>query len=446
MSKINSDFFHTKVDPFKINRIPLLNQSGLNILIKKKYVPQRRIDVYTNLLINNKNIKKPFEIHFAQIQSTINNYNSKIKEKNHKVKPLTKKNKIIRKHNILQKIDFNINKNNNSRNLELKLYNNINNKLYSYKTNLYNPNIENNINLPLLLNTNRDKNLSLEKENKKSLNSLKNRINISSSYNSILPSANISSPSARLNNNLKLDNIIFSNEKIKNTNIGIPKKSNFLYTDVGMQTNNDYDVNVKNKEKKIASIHSKTKSNDDNDDSSSNDFEDMKEIENIISSESSRNNYNYNNLYYNYYNSIFSKDYINTLSNTQLENKKKKDFLFVKSLSAIKNIQEKINNKQQPFKQSKTSRNIYNKENSLNNKSSYKVENYYDNNIKILLNNSIINKGNLFKNKEIFKRGEKINLKPYNQKKKLSPNNQKGKSFDLNTMTNHNFSFDKQSY
>ena len=126
-------------NPFKLNRISLLKQSGFNILLKKVLVPKKKLDIYKNLLINNKNIEKKFNFHFIPIQ--IINENEKIKGNHSKTNPLSEKNKIIKRHNILQKIDFNTNslKNNpNLNNQNLEMNSNNNNKLNIYNNNTSN--------------------------------------------------------------------------------------------------------------------------------------------------------------------------------------------------------------------------------------------------------------------------------------------------------------------
>ena len=156
MSQTKKRNFYINIGSFKLNRISLLKQSGFNILLKKLYIPQRKLDIFKESLINNKG-EKPFDIYFTPIQNI--NTNIKLKGNNYKTNPLSEKNKIIKRHNILKKIDFNTNslKNNLDRNnkLELYLYNNSNNNnynnIYNTRTNLTINKLNNEVlNLPFL--------------------------------------------------------------------------------------------------------------------------------------------------------------------------------------------------------------------------------------------------------------------------------------------------------
>ena len=204
MSEIRKRSLHKEIGSFKLNRISLINQSGFKFLLKKVIVNQNNLDTLKEIIINNKDIEKPFDIYFTPIS----NVNPNIKKKENKSNPLLEKNKIIKKHNILKKIDF------NSSILENTKYNNKNNNFTLYNYNNFSlgnkMNNEISLNLPLLLNTNRENNNSSKKIN---INLHKN-INISSSYNIFQP--NISSPSIRIFNNIKKNNL-FTNEIIKNT-------------------------------------------------------------------------------------------------------------------------------------------------------------------------------------------------------------------------------------
>ena len=91
----------------KIHKISLLNQSGFKFSLKKVYVNQNKIDALKELMMNRKNTQKPFDIYFTPVQNiNSNNFN---KENNFKQNRLAEKSKIVKKHNILQKIDFNAN-------------------------------------------------------------------------------------------------------------------------------------------------------------------------------------------------------------------------------------------------------------------------------------------------------------------------------------------------
>ena len=380
-------------NPFKLNRISLLKQSGFNILLKKVLVPKKKLDIYKNLLINNKNIEKKFNFHFIPIQ--IINENEKIKGNHSKTNPLSEKNKIIKRHNILQKIDFNTNslKNNpNLNNQNLEMNSNNNNKLNIYNnntSNFSNKINENPLNLPLLTNSNK----SINKSSKRINNINFSKSNNSPSYNDFLQ-YHLSSPSVKLFNDA---NNIFTNEKIKNTSIENLEQLSSIYTDKGMQTNNDNIPNKEYNEKNKYHINSnlkdkKSKYKEDSDESSSNDFEDIKEIENIISKSNrdmnnKRSNYNY---YKFTYENSDKKKVINTINKLKnnCNNENIKEFPFLKNISSLKDDYLYGKN-EKSFKQSKTSRDIYFKnENSLNNEYNDKYNNLKCFNKNISLYNS----------------------------------------------------------
>ena len=194
--------------------------------------------------MNDKKIKKPYEILFTPPQKI--NTDLKVIDNSYKLNPLKKKNKIIKKHNILQKIDFNINKSNDKRNLDLKLYIN---KYNLYNNKVSNKNKEAKINLPLLENFNKDRNPSCKRINNIHLYT---NNNISLTFNSFLPTPK-SSPSVKLYNNVEIYNNIFTNEKIKNSNIKIPK-INIFYTDTEIQTNNNFNTRKENNESNLSKI------------------------------------------------------------------------------------------------------------------------------------------------------------------------------------------------
>ena len=351
-------------NPFKINRISLLKQSGFNVLLKKVLVPKKKLDIYKSLLINNKNKEKKFDFHFIPIQIT--NENAKIKGNHSKINPLSEKNKIIRKHNILQKIDFNINSLKNNLNKNDEMNNNV--SKFSNKIS------ENSLNLPYIANSNKSINNALKRIN--NMKFLKNH-NIQS-YNDLLQ-YNLYSSSVKLFNDVKNYNNIFTNEKIKNTNIENSEKLKSIYADKGMQTNNSYIPNKEYNENNSNLKDKIIKSKDENDDSSSNDFEDIKEIENIISKSSRnmnniRNNYDYHKFTYENSNKRKENISINKLKKIN-DNGNKKEFLILKNICLLNdnNINDIYD---QSYKKSYTSRNIYFKnDNSLNNESNNKYNN-----------------------------------------------------------------------
>ena len=170
------------INILKINKISLLKQSNFNMPLKKLFLPKTKINKIRQMSYVN-NIKKssqPLDLYFGPIDN--HNINTNKKENNTKPNPLTEKNRIIKKHNILQKIDFNISQiknseNNNNIKIELNLFNNIPNNLCIYNdisslnnncTNLYKNNSSNlsnknnninfikSLNLPLLTHSNKE--------------------------------------------------------------------------------------------------------------------------------------------------------------------------------------------------------------------------------------------------------------------------------------------------
>ena len=444
MSQTKKRNFYINIGSFKLNRISLLKQSGFNILLKKLYIPQRKLDIFKESLINNKG-EKPFDIYFTPIQNI--NTNIKLKGNNYKTNPLSEKNKIIKRHNILKKIDFNTNslKNNLDRNnkLELYLYNNSNNNnynnIYNTRTNLTINKLNNEVlNLPFLTNTNREQN----KISKKTNIQLYKNINTSSSYNDFLP-IDISSPSVKQLNNIKKYDNIFTNEKIKNTYVDILKKLKPNCSNKEIQTNISNINKKENNEKKI--IHNKDlNSNEFSDETSSNDIDDIKEIENIISKSNLKK---YNKNINNYQNDNYYKNN-NDINKSQniLKNKNKSNFILLKGLYGENNNLIK-NNYNQFYQQSKTSRNIFlrgdnslGKKNERKNKSIY----YMNNNKNFILGNNISKEY-----KEINKRkslNAKDKLTPYNFKKTLIQKKTISSILDSSIELNNNNSTRKDSY
>ena len=361
---------YINISSIKINKISLLNQSNFNTTFKKLFIPKSKINEISG---NNKILDKPYEIFFSPIQNLF--LNTKVKENNNKSNPLTEKNKIIKKHNILKKIDFNINplKNNsidNNIKSGLNLYNNYNNNLYicndisnlysninnnnfylfNNRSNLYdNNNIYNNyneksINFPLLTYSN--------KELFQNTNKIKNNSNIHKntktpiSINNFMP-FNITSTSIKCLNILKKCNKKFNNKKIRNTQNIKKLKQNYteksIYKKLSFSFNKENNKKQKDDKIKINTDKKEKIKNDDNNEESSSydDYCDFKEIEKIISKPNLtiKNQYKKN---------IFNKN------KKIFENKDK--FIFLNSLYISKN--KKIN-KRQDIEPSKTTHNIF---------------------------------------------------------------------------------------
>ena len=248
MSEIKKRRYYMKIGSFKLNHISLLNQSNLNTSFEKLNIPKSK-------LMNN--ITMPYNIFFNPIQNI--NSNSKNKE-NNKINPLTEKNKIIRKHNILQKIDFNINmiRNNNKKeneknpiNLKYNINDNIHDRLSlqinritsnfqnNCKKNTNNSNKDNDFNktlylqLPFLTNIKDNLNKNKSKSNLYNNINLPKHTNTSFLFNNMINGNNIS-PSHKSFNNLKKYNKIFTNDKLKKTYSQNLKKLKPNYTEHSM--------------------------------------------------------------------------------------------------------------------------------------------------------------------------------------------------------------------
>ena len=423
----------------KINHISLLNQSGFNFSLKKVFINQKNLEKLKEFLFNHKNSEKPVDVYLTSIQSINNSIN--IKENNFQSNPLTKKNKIIKKHNILKRIDFNTNplkdsdfNYNKGTDLNLLTHTPHNNLTYNNNINSGNKVNETTLNLPLLTNNNKEKNGP-----SKIINNihLYKYVNKSSPFinNNDLEYFNISSPSVKVFNNIKnKKKNIFTNEKIKNSYYGTERiKAKKNYTDKEIQTNLDEIMNNDGENKNIKKVYcfsnnkneKNNKLNEEKDnESSSNDFDNIKEIENIISKSSINIHSNENgNNYQNYIKHNFNKNnYINVLNNSENDIDNKNEYILLKSLYKLKN-DIKTN---QFFEQSKTSRNIFLKTEQKTNQNS---------NISYLKKNI-----NLFNSRKGYKDNKKLNkikrikdlgkLLLYDEKKKIIKKNEIYKILD----------------
>ena len=421
MSKIKRKKYYRKENLFKIKNISLLNQFGFNFSHNNLKFKEK--------IINDKESDNPMDIYCSPIQKKGKNF----KIENYKEKSLSKNNKIIKKRNILQKIDFNTYSINNYINKKKKIQFCIyNNNIINYNSNLKIS--DKTIGLPLLITTNFE-------ENQKFRN---NKINISSSFNNFLSSNFFSSTSSPLkyfnnikNNNKKYRNIlyknIFTNEKLKNSYNGTQKKLKPNYSDKEIQTNFDFfsekkNINNNNNNKKYINNSSKNKEfnyEDDKDESSSNDIDDIKELEKIISKSSIniqannkrkfynlKNNYTSNNLYNN-------NNYINVINNSDNEIKneeKNNNFILLKSLYKVKNYN--IDNKYEPFfEQSKTTRNsFFNRDKNIYKYSNIESRNNNSNKNINFFNQTNNNKVNYNKKTKIKELEELI---PFNNKRRV---------------------------
>ena len=299
-SKVRS---YINIASFKLNRISLLNQSQFNPLLYSIY--------------------------------KINNKMNLLQQERNKINPLTRKNKIIKKHNILKKIDFNINSN--------QAYQQKNNNIYTNKSILlnnrsrlikspYEHRATNNIHLPILAYNNNLMILNSNKNNDNSFRKLYQNNNMKNSnsftFNSILSKNHF--PNSSKNNNLPNLNDITRNDTIKSfrpnyTNKEIQTSEELISLEY--QRNNKNENNKsRNKAYKIV-IKSKLNSNEKNDEDSSDDFDYKKEIEKIITTKSKSNIKNLKGI----------NDYYPN-NNSKTRNKNDTNYISLRSLYKIKSF------------------------------------------------------------------------------------------------------------
>ena len=299
-SKVRS---YINIASFKLNRISLLNQSQFNPLLYSIY--------------------------------KINNKMNLLQQERNKINPLTRKNKIIKKHNILKKIDFNINSN--------QAYQQKNNNIYTNKSILlnnrsrlikspYEHRATNNIHLPILAYNNNLMILNSNKNNDNSFRKLYQNNNMKNSnsftFNSILSKNHF--PNSSKNNNLPNLNDITRNDTIKSfrpnfTNKEIQTSEELISLEY--QHNNKNENNKsRNKAYKIV-IKSKFNHNEKNDEDSSDDFDYKKEIEKIITTKSKSNIKNLKGI----------NDYY-TNNNSKTRNKNDTNYISLRSLYKIKSF------------------------------------------------------------------------------------------------------------
>ena len=299
-SKVRS---YINIASFKLNRISLLNQSQFNPLLYSIY--------------------------------KINNKMNLLQQERNKINPLTRKNKIIKKHNILKKIDFNINSN--------QAYQQKNNNIYTNKSILlnnrsrlikspYEHRATNNIHLPILAYNNNLMILNSNKNNDNSFRKLYQNNNMKNSnsftFNSILSKNHF--PNSSKNNNLPNLNDITRNDTIKSfrpnfTNKEIQTSEELISLEY--QHNNKNENNKsRNKVYKIL-IKSKFNHNEKNDEDSSDDFDYKKEIEKIITTKSKSNIKNLKGI----------NDYYPN-NNSKTRNKNDTNYISLRSLYKIKSF------------------------------------------------------------------------------------------------------------
>ena len=340
-SKVRS---YINIASFKLNRISLLNQSQFNPLLYSIY--------------------------------KINNKMNLLQQERNKINPLTRKNKIIKKHNILKKIDFNINSN--------QAYQQKNNNIYTNKSILlnnrsrlikspYEHRATNNIHLPILAYNNNLMILNSNKNNDNSFRKLYQNNNMKNSnsftFNSILSKNHF--PNSSKNNNLPNLNDITRNDTIKSfrpnyTNKEIQTSEELISLEY--QHNNKNENNKsRNKAYKIV-IKSKFNHNEKNDEDSSDDFDYKKEIEKIITTKSKSNIKNLKGI----------NDYY-TNNNSKTRNKNDTNYISLRSLYKIKSFK---NDKSDIFHQTEQEMKLT----PLRNK---KIDKNFINNIKFIQSNNL---------------------------------------------------------
>ena len=299
-SKVRS---YINIASFKLNRISLLNQSQFNPLLYSIY--------------------------------KINNKMNLLQQERNKINPLTRKNKIIKKHNILKKIDFNINSNQASQQKHNNIYTNksilLNNRSRLIKS-PYEHRATNNIHLPILAYNNNLMILNSNKNNDNSFRKLYQNNNMKNSnsftFNSILSKNHF--PNSSKNNNLPNLNDITRNDTIKSfrpnfTNKEIQTSEELISLEY--QHNNKNENNKsRNKAYKIV-IKSKFNHNEKNDEDSSDDFDYKKEIEKIITTKSKSNIKNLKGI----------NDYYPN-NNSKTRNKNDTNYISLRSLYKIKSF------------------------------------------------------------------------------------------------------------
>ena len=410
---------------FKINHISLFKKSDFNYSLQKQNMPKPKL-IAIKELHNSKNKEKPFDIFLNPYQNL--NIVPIIKENKNKINPLAEKSRIIRRHNMLRRIDFNINsiKPNkySNKNLELNPYNTINDNLFfgnndsnfnnNNKSNNYNCkyNYEKTIDLPFLSINNEEKSQSyktIDLKNNDNINLFKD-IKNTSIINNFSPS-NISSPSIKYVNILKKYMKVLSNDKKKKTQSQNKRQLKLNYTDQSMIMNKkiDYSSNFEkyknSRNKKNIFINTDNKS----DESSSNDDNcDVKEIEKIISKSShtlnptKKKNYTTNIKFLNY-----------------SQNGEKKDYIFLNNLYRMKNDDLNYNH----FNENRTSHNSFTKKlpNKINLKTQVNINmgrnRHYYKSLKCFNQSNTIDENNIF----FLRKNNKIdtNLMPYNYKRKI---------------------------
>lgn len=225
---------------------------------------------------------------------------------------------------------------------------------------------------------------------------------------------------------MKIKNSIFTNEKIKSTNIQIPKKLNLNYIDKGIQINTDDLIKRENKEKNDNYINLDKKemginTSEKNEESSSNEFENIREIENLISKSSRSINIDKNR---NNYKNPNKRKFFKSLNNLEYEmkNENKNEFIFLHDLFRLRNNISQTNF--QFLQKSKTDgdNNYLTIDNYLNNQTKVRSTNkfYFGKDFKLFKRSNVNKEKSLQKNE--IKNIKESNFIPYNYKLQFRQN------------------------
>ena len=422
--KANTNRKIFNLSKLKINRISLLNQSNLNAPLKQLYIAKSKIRNMIKEINNNKSEEKQINVFFNPIKNKNMNINNKIS-------PLSEKRKIVRKHNILQNIDFNMNliqdKNNNS---------NDNN---------------NNKSLELNLNNSKFNKSSFSRNNNKNLFDNKNKNNSSNSNFNFNMSKKINFdktinlPMLKYSSEESIHNLKQSNYKTNSIlSISLPKRNHInilnnynIFKNKNKRKDEDKDKN-KNEINMYNSYH-KNKFNLNLNHEYNNKEEIIKISENIEESTSNDNNFDFTEI-----EKIISNSSKNTKSN------KKINYYRNNNRNAYKNANE-VNLKKDIFlndlQQSK-------KDNLLNISNNKFINEIINDRIEISNNTNKVSQGtntdrsrniNAYNQSNIFNENKSIkgmnisihnDLLPYNYKKKNIRNN---RTYHLHDSNNTNY-------
>ena len=328
----NKSSTYINIASFKLNRISLFNQSELNPFLRKVQKKNTNINIF-----------KPGNI----VQ---------------KINPLSKKDKIIKRHNILKKIDFYDN------NKTFNEKNNYNNSKELSLINSKSPSQGNNVHLPFLVYNN---NLKIFQNLKKNKNIYNNRINLFKNYN-------VKNSNSYIFNSLFLQNKLYHLNNHQNESKKILKPN---YTDKEIQTgddiqirtingdkneiniskininNNNYNNNYNNNSLYKINIKSKKNLNEKKDDDSSDDLDYKNEIEKIMATKSKSHIRNLQEI----------GDYFFRNNIKKIDSNEYKNYILLKSLYKLKNSKnEKFSSTEQNMivpniKLKKINKNIFNK-------------------------------------------------------------------------------------